>query len=123
MVGKTVYWGNLKGEIIEEKSEIILVSFGIGKEYYFSNYGHVLADMPPVLSFVPYEIPKFEHPIEMDAFVWCKNLEHECWSARYYSHMEGGVHYCFLDQLKSHQTNNPPRPWVIVQTESPFTHD
>jgi hypothetical protein len=123
MVGKTVYWGNLKGEIKIEQIDSILVSFESIGDYYFHKDGRLYKNLPPILSFVPYEIPKFEQPIEKDAFVWCKNSDNECWSARYYSHMEGGVHYCFLDQLKSHQTNNPPRPWIIVQTESPFTHD
>jgi hypothetical protein len=122
MVGKTVYLGNIKGEIIGASEMGMDVDFN-GIIYFFYTDGRLYKKLPPVLSFVPYDIPKFELPIEKDAFVWCKNSDNECWSARYYSHMEDGVHYCFLDQLKSHQTNNPPRPWSIVQTESPFTHD
>jgi hypothetical protein len=122
MVGKTVYWGNLKGKITKALGNRMNVDFN-GTIYYFYTDGRLYQNTPPVLSFVPYDIPKFDNPIEKDAFVWCKNSDNECWSARYYSHMEGGVHYCFLDQLKSYQTNNPPRPWIIVQTESPFTHD
>jgi hypothetical protein len=122
MVGKTVYWGNMKGIVSKESEHYIHVLFGESMYEFFKD-GRLYRSMPSVLSFVPYEIPKFDNPIEKDAFVWCKNSDNECWSARYYSHMEGGVHYCFTDQLKSHQTNSNPMPWNIVQTESPFTHD
>ena len=123
MVGKTVYWGNREGTITKEGIDTIHVLFE-ARYYYFYKDGRLYDDMPPVLSFTPYESPKLEQPIEMDTFVWCKQLENECWSARYYSHMDDdGGHFCFVDQLKSHQTNNKPRPWNIVQTESPFTHD
>jgi hypothetical protein len=122
MVGKTVYWGNMKGIVSKEGEYYVHVLFGESM-YEFDKYGRIYKNMPSVLSFVPYDIPKFEQPIEKDTFVWCKQSERNCWSARYYSHMEDGVHYCFTDQLKSHQTNSNPMPWNIVQTESPFTHD
>ena len=123
MVGKTVYWGNLKGEIKIEQIDSILVSFESIGDYYFHKDGRLYQNTPPILSFVPYNIPKFEQPIEKDTLVWCRDSVEEIWSARYYSHNNNGVHYCFNDQLKSHQTNKKPTPWVIVQTESPFTHD
>jgi hypothetical protein len=122
MVGKTVYWGNLKGEIIGASGNRMNVDFN-GSIYYFYTDGSLYQNTPPILSFVPYEIPKFEQPIEKDTLVWCRDSVEEIWSARYYSHNNNGVHYCFNDQLKSHQTNKKPTPWVIVQTESPFTHD
>ena len=123
MVGKTVYWGNMKGIVSKEGDNYIHVLFG-DSMYEFYKDGRLYKDMPSVLSLTPCESPKLEKQIEKDTFVWCKQLENECWSARYYSHMDDdGGHFCFLDQLKSHQTNTKPRPWNIVQTESPFTHD
>jgi hypothetical protein len=122
MVGKTVYWGNLKGEIIGASGNRMNVDFN-GSIYYFYTDGRLYQNTPPILSFVPYNIPKFEQPIEKDTLVWCRDSVEEIWSARYYSHNNNGVHYCFNDQLKSHQTNNRPISWNIVQTESPFTHD
>lgn len=122
MVGKTVYWGNLKGEIKEVSGSRMNVSFD-GEMYFFYRDGRIFTNMPPVLSFTPYESPKLEKQIAKDTFVWCKQNEDDVWSARYYSHMEDGKHRCFINQLKSHQTNSKPSPWAIVQTESPFTHD
>jgi hypothetical protein len=122
MVGKTVYLGNIKGEIIGASEMGMDVDFN-GIIYFFYTDGRLYKNLPPILSFVPYEIPKFEQPIEKDTLVWCRDSVEEIWSARYYSHNNHGVHYCFNDQLKSHQTNKKPTPWVIVQTESPFTHD
>lgn len=125
MVGKTVYWGNLKGEIKEEKIRYIHVLFVNDNYMYFSKDGRIYGngDMPPVLSFTPYESPKLEKQIEKDTLVWCRQNKDDVWSARYYSHMEDGKHKCFINQLKSHQTKNTPGYWDIVQTESPFTHD
>ncbi len=124
MVGKTVYWGSLEGKIIKEELEFYVVFFEeSNNNLLFYKDGRVYSDMPPVLSFTPYESPKLEKQIEKDTFVWCRQNKDDVWSARYYSHIEDGKHRCFINQLKSHQTNSKPSPWNIVQTESPFTHD
>ena len=122
MVGKTVYWGNREGTITKEGIDTIHVLFE-ARYYYFYKDGRLYDDMPPVLSFTPYESPKLEKQIEKDTFVWCRQSDTDLWTARYYSHMSNGMHFCFINQLKSHQTNSDPGYWAIVQTESPFTHD
>ena len=122
MVGKTVYWGNMKGIVSKEGEEYLHVLFG-DSMYEFYKDGRLYKNLPSVLSFTPHESPKLEKQIEKDTFVWCRQNDTDVWSARYYSHIEDGNHRCFVNQLKSHQTNNKPAPWAIVQTESPFTHD
>lgn len=66
------------------------------------------------------EYPFKEQPIEKDTLVWYRDNENMSWSVGYYSHLEKGEHYCFVNSKKSTETNNTAS-WKIVTTENPLT--
>lgn len=123
--GQTVYWGELKGEITDVDNQCmdpLTVKFeGIITTFTFKENGRYLEDLPPVLSITPYTLTGFsqEPQIEKDTVVYVRDNETDKWEMRYYSHFKYGIHYCYIEQLKSTETDIL-EAWVFLETENPL---
>jgi hypothetical protein len=62
-------------------------------------------------------IPRKEIP--KDTLVWVKMVEDDEWLLKFYSHFEGGKHYCFISQKKSHQEKKT-HEWKFLTDKNPF---
>lgn len=65
------------------------------------------------------ECPFKELPIKKDTVVWFKDSENSHWINGYYSHFDGGQHFCFNGSKKSTETTHTVS-WKIVTTENPL---
>lgn len=122
--GDTVYWQDLKGEIINDKHLLdypLFVKFNNGDIRSFTKDGRHLIGLPPILSLTPYTLEGFsqEKPIEKDTLVYVTDYEDNYWGMRYYSHFEDGKHYCFASQKKSTETDEISY-WKYCQVENPL---
>lgn len=122
--GMTVYWGELKGEVLEIENESIYpvgVRFENNMHAVFTIDGRTKDGLPVVLSLTPYTLNGFsqEPQIEKDTLVYVRNKEIDQWEMRYYSHFENGIHYCFCGQKKSKETDYS-YAWKFLETENPL---
>jgi hypothetical protein len=121
--GDIVYWQELKGEVIEIYSSYypIRVEFTNRLVDTFTKDGRIFEGTPPVLSHTPYTLNGFNQNevIEKDTLVWVMRLEGGEWEMRYYSHFENDIHYCFVNQLTSKQTDETTI-WNFLETTNPL---
>jgi hypothetical protein len=121
--GDIVYWQDLQGEVIEIYSSYypIRVEFPNRLVVTFTKDGRIFEDTPPVLSHTPYTLNGFtqNEVIEKDTLVWVMRLEGGEWEMRYYSHFENDIHYCFVNQLTSKQTDETTI-WNFLETTNPL---
>lgn len=120
--GQTVYWGELKGEVVDiELGCLPLKIIFKGMHYYFTLTGRPGEGLPPVLSLTPYTLNGFsqEPQIEKDTLVYVRDHDDKKWEMRFYSHVDNGIHFCFSHQLKSSDTKKSIN-WKFVETENPL---
>lgn len=120
--GMTVYWGELKGEVVDITSGSYPVKTEFAEVYYyFTEDGGIFIGMPPVLSITPYTLNGFSQDpqIEKDTLVYVRDLEDQEWKIRYYSHFDNGKHHCFINQYKAHETKHV-EIWESLETENPL---
>lgn len=107
----------------------IIVRKANGVAYGFTEDGYLFSgEKTPSyrLSFTPFEVKvigaTYERPeveIPVNTLVWVRKSYNDLWEARFYSHKEGGMHYCFANQLKSNQDPDV-YPWQELSIECPL---
>lgn len=121
--GQKVYWGELKGEVVEINLTCdypLTVKFN-DVPYLFTKDGRYDENLPPVLSITPYTLNGFsqEPQIEKDTLVYVRDSELDDWKMAFYSQFEDGTHYCYPYQKKSTETDKV-QSWKFLETENPL---
>lgn len=95
--------------------------------YFFTTDGYFMPRNLDIerLSFTPFEVKlegatyeRLEPEIPKDTLVWVR-IDNNEWFARYYSHKKNGIYHCFVQQLKSTQTQET-MAWKQISLECPL---